>query len=121
MTSLVYKNTTFTSQLDNIEFIIGQDGKVYAAEASFWPEPTNSKDYWKGVLQSSKTPARKIRGNNGSIASIVRTTFKRKSKDFVSMTANSQDTIRKAFINEGWKASIRSTNKQNVFEVKRVA
>ena len=80
-----------------------------------------AKDYWKGVLQSSKTPARKIRGNNGSIASIVRTTFKRKSKGFVSMTANSQDTIRKAFINEGWKASIRSTNKQNVFDVKRVA
>ena len=115
MTSLVYKNTTFTSQLDNIEFIIGQDGKVYASEASFWPTSNT---------QEAETPekkTRKLRGNNGSIASIVRSTFKRKSKGFVVMTANSQDTIRKAFMNEGWKASIRSTNKQNVFDVKRVA
>jgi hypothetical protein len=115
MTSLVYKNTTFTTQLDNTEFIIGQDGKVYASEASFWPTP---------ISQEAETPVkktRKLRGNGNSIASVVRTTFKRKTKDFVLITANSQDTIRKAFLNEGWKASIRSTNKQNVFDVKRVA
>jgi hypothetical protein len=115
MTSLVYKNTTFTSQLDNIEFIIGQDGKVYAAEASFWPT-SNTQE-----VETPVRKTRKLRGNNGSIASIVRTTFKRKSKGAVLITANSQDTIRKAFINEGWRASISSTNKQNVFEVKRVA
>ena len=115
MTSLVYKNTTFTSQLDNIEFIIGQDGKVYASEASFWPTSNT---------QEAETPVKKIRktrGNKLSIASIVRTTFKKKTKGVVLIKANSHDTIRKAFINEGWKASIRTTNKQNVFEVQRVA
>jgi hypothetical protein len=115
MTSLVYKNTTFSSHIDNTEFTIGQDGKVYASEASWWPTP---------ISQEAETPVkktRKIRENNVSIASVVRTTFKKKTKDFVLIKANSQDTIRKAFLNEGWKASIRATNKQNVFNVKRVA
>jgi len=115
MTSLVYKNTTYTTQLDNMEFTIGLDGKVYITEASFWPTPSS---------QETETPVRKTRTprkNTGTVASVIRTTFKKKTKSFVLIKANSQDTIRKAFLNLGWKASIRTSKKPNVFEVQRVA
>lgn len=116
MAIFVYNGISLNIDRNDLEVTIGDDGKVYINQSSFWPEPL--------VIPPNKTKkssSKKKVYEGGNMRTLVKENFSKKNAGPKLVRSASHKTIRSAFASNGWKSKVLSTDKSDVFEVTRVA